>query len=461
MFGYTCHFSVTFAKVDLQSYAIIKLQSQKLRHELRRSSSKGLAAWYAYHYYQNYPGLRLTASTTTRTWVYRYKSPVDGRMRQTALGHWPTVSFPSAIVAWETLKANRDKGIDPALEAKKARNLKRDAIEEKRILAEGNAYTVRILCDDYLAGYIALHRAKKGADEVERMFNTMLGDIGNMPATSITRSCAFDFIQSYITTAPVQAGRLRCELGAAWDYAMDAGRLPDTAANWWRLILRGKIRSKGKPIAGERIGTVKRVLSDDEVGELIAWLPNFTQTVADVLTLYLWTGTRGAEISAMTGAEVKELDGQFWWMIPKTKTKNARHNGATDQLVPLFGRGLAVVKRRKKLYGDGFLFPARNKPGGHIQQKFITEQAFWRQPYCNIRPESNRPRLTVTHWAPHDLRRTTRTILAKIGCPDAVGEMVLGHMLPGISGTYNRHQYDAEKVEWLGKLSDYLEGLIK
>ncbi|MGZ3753555.1 MAG: hypothetical protein ACXVAU_19875, partial [Mucilaginibacter sp.] len=141
------------------------------------------------------------------------------------------------------------------------------------------------------------------------------------------------------------------------------------------------------------------------------------------------------------------------------KTKNARHAGATDQLVPLFGKGLAVVKRRKKLYGDGFLFPTRDGKG-HVRQKFITEQVYWRQPYCKLRMESSRPRLTVTHWAPHDLRRTARTLLAKLGCPDAVGEMVLGHMLPGISGTYNRHQYDIEKQEWLKKLSDYLDSLV-
>ena len=30
------------------------------------------------------PGLRLVATATRKTWTYRYKSPVDGRMRQVA-----------------------------------------------------------------------------------------------------------------------------------------------------------------------------------------------------------------------------------------------------------------------------------------------------------------------------------------------------------------------------------------
>jgi len=43
----------------------------------------------------DYPRLRLTATSKTKTWVYRYKSPIDGRMRQTAIGHWPAMLFPA------------------------------------------------------------------------------------------------------------------------------------------------------------------------------------------------------------------------------------------------------------------------------------------------------------------------------------------------------------------------------
>jgi len=409
----------------------------------------------------DYPGLRLTASATTRTWSYRFKSPVDGRMRQVAIGHWPAVSYPAAIVAWEKLKAERDKGIDPALVAKDMRVQRRGAIEKKRMEAGENAYTVRKLCDDFVDGYVRGHRNKKGVEEVERMFNTMLGDVGDLPAVSITRQIAFNLIESFVHSAPVQAVRLRRDLGAAWDYALDAGRLPDTAVNWWRLILRGKIKSKGKSISGVKIGSVKRVLNDTEVGELIPWLPNFSQLVSEVLIMYLWTVTRGAEICSMRGSEVNvESDNIWWWVIPKHKTKSARHDSAADHRVPLFGRALAIVKRRKKLYGDDFLFKTQDGLRC-IRQKYITEQVFWRQPYCNIRPEYQRPRLTVTHWAPHDLRRTSRTILAKLGCPSDVAEIIMGHMLPGVEGVYNRHRYDAEKVEWLRKLSDYFESLVE
>lgn len=412
----------------------------------------------------DFPGLRLEASAQYRTWIYRYKSPIDGRMRQTKIGRWPAMSLHAAVAEWEELRATREAGTDPALEVKQARAEKRQADAEAKTAQVQAAYTVADLCADYYEGYVRLSRAKKGADEVRRMFDTMLGPCGAMAATEVTRSHAFDLIQSYAATAPVQAKKLRSELGAAWDYASDAGRLPDTVPNWWRQILRGKIKSKGKKIAGERIGTAKRVLSPEEIGTLIRWLPNFTALVEDALTLYLWTGTRGAEIVALEGREVRqETGGIWWWTIPKTKTKNARHENATDLRVPLFGRALNVVLRRKERFGDGWLFPARTRDGrvAHTEQKAVQVAVYNHQPYSTTRPELERARLPVTHWAPHDLRRSARTLLAAMGCPGDVAESVLGHMIPGVAGAYNRHQYDAERVEWLRRLSDRLEELAQ
>ena len=84
---------------------------------------------------------------------------------------------------------------------------------------------------------------------------------------------------------------------------------------------------------------------------------------------------------------------------------------------------------------------------------------FNRMSYSTVHPERELACLPVEHWSPHDLRRTTRTILAAMGCPDSVAEAILGHMQGGVSGTYNRHQYDAERRHWLTLLSQRLEAL--
>lgn len=401
-----------------------------------------------------YPGLRLEASASKRTWTYRYKSPVDARMRQIRLGHWPGMSLPAAIVAWEAVRAQRDSGKAPSLEARLVRVAEQESV---RAGSKSSIRTVSDVCGYYYEGHIKRNRNSKGQAEIKRTFDTMLGSAGDLMAAEITRSEAFDLINGY-SHIPVQASILRRELGAAWDYCLDAGKLPESAPNWWRLILRGKLKSKGKVVRGKQRGVVKRVLSPDEAGELIRWLPNFSKLVNDVLTMYLWTAVRGAEIVRIEGGEVVKESTGLWWTIPKHKTKNSRRDDATDHRVPLFGRAAEIVLRRKDLYGDGYLFPSRGA-AGHVEQKVLGVAVWNHQPDCESRPEYIRPRLPVVSWAPHDLRRTSRTFLAAMGCPRDVAEVIIGHMLDGDEGTYNRHSYDKERQIWLKALDDHLEGL--
>lgn len=401
-----------------------------------------------------YPGLRIKATEHWHAWTYRYKSPVDGRMKQIKIGEWPAMSLATAAAKWEQLRKSRDLGADPVGEKRAQRQEARAAVERKRA---DSPPTVRDVCEAYLAGHIDRHRKAKGAAEIRRMFDTMLGDFADLVAATVTRSQAFALLESF-STVPVQASKLRAELGAAWDYSLDAGKLPDNTPNWWRQIMRGRLRSNGKKIQGKAIGTSKRVLSESELGELIHWLPNFSRAVADALTLYLWTGTRGSEIVAMEASEVrKEKDG-LWWTIPKVKTKNARHEGATDLRVPLIGRAKDVVERRLANAKGGYLFPS-DAGEGHTEQKIIQTAVYFHQPYSRTRPTALRPRLTVARWAPHDLRRSCRTLLAKMGCAAEVAEAVLGHMQPGVKGIYNLHSYDQERREWLTRLDTRLEEL--
>lgn len=400
------------------------------------------------------PGLRLEASATCRTWTYRYKSPLDARMRQASIGHWPAVSHAGATVEWEKLRALRDAGRDPALERKAARAQARAAE------APATAITVRQVCKLYKEGHLARNRKEQGRHETVKLLDAATESVAELAAEQLTRSQAFTLLEAYLDRGPT-ARRLRSELGAAWDYAIDAGKLPQDTPNWWRLIMRGKLRSKGKKINGKPIGTVKRVLSATETGVLINWLPNFTRLVDDALTMYLWTCTRGAEIVQMERHEIVEESDGLWWIVPKSKTKNARHENATDLRVPLVGRAELVVRRRLASIVEGtWLFPADGVEGP-IEQKTIQTAVYKHQPYCQTQPKQIRPRLTVTHWSPHALRRTGRTLLAALGCPQEVGEAIIGHMPPEIVGIYNLHQYDAERRLWLTRLSERYEQLAR
>lgn len=405
--------------------------------------------------FPEHPGLRIEASTSKYAWVYRYKSPVDGGMRRVKLGEWPAMSYPLAALQWEKKRTERQAGVDPSLQKREA---KRAAAAEARRLAHGE-YTVRDVIEDYLTGHIDLARKPKGRAEVRRILTQHVATIADRPAEQLQRKEAYKLL-STLTDRPVLLGQVRQNLGAAWDHALDAGELPQNTPNWWRQIMKNKLpRSKGKKIEGVHVGTAKRALNEQEMGTLINWLPNFSKTVADALTLYLWTGCRGAEIVAMEADEIAEEPTGWWWTIPKDKTKNMNRENATDLRVPLIGRAKAVVLRRRE-QATRFLF-ASEVGGKPIEQKMIQGAVYHHQPYCKTTTKNERPRLPVTHWAPHDLRRTARTVLASIGCPDEIGEAVIGHMKKGIVGTYNLYQYDDERLEWLTRLDAKLEQLAQ
>lgn len=52
------------------------------------------------------------------------------------------------------------------------------------------------------------------------MFETMLGEFGDMPAAEVSRSHAFDLIESF-AHIPVQAAKLRAEQGSVISKCLD------------------------------------------------------------------------------------------------------------------------------------------------------------------------------------------------------------------------------------------------
>lgn len=104
-----------------------------------------------------------------------------------------------------------------------------------------------------------------------------------------------------------------------------------------------------------------------------------------------------------------------------------------------------------RLTSDKYLFSsqATKKP---IQQKYLTENS-WR-----LRESGQM--LDIPHWTPHDLRRTVRTGLSRLQCPNEVAEAVLGHTRGGVEGIYNLYKYDAECRKWLQVWADYLDRLL-
>jgi integrase len=66
----------------------------------------------------------------------------------------------------------------------------------------------------------------------------------------------------------------------------------------------------------------------------------------------------------------------------------------------------------------------------------------------------------IPHWTIHDLRRTSRSLMAAAGVPDLVAELVLGHAQKGVAGIYNRHDYRDEKADALKRLAQQITDIV-
>jgi integrase len=63
-------------------------------------------------------------------------------------------------------------------------------------------------------------------------------------------------------------------------------------------------------------------------------------------------------------------------------------------------------------------------------------------------------------WRLHDLRRTVRTGLGKLGVQPHVAEAVLNHLPPKLIRTYDRNTYAAEKRDALDEWAAHLKTVI-
>jgi integrase len=254
--------------------------------------------------------------------------------------------------------------------------------------------------------------------------------------------------------AKVQAGRVLSEFTSAYEYAIGLEIFGDNFANPALLAKASFKQARVKLTSNRR----KRVLNDDELRVVLTWLPTsgFSSKHQSILKITLWTGCRTGEVC---NAEWKDINlEKGTWHIRESKNEAERYvqlsRQCSEHLKSLF---------LKNPINQSYLFTSE-RTDGPLRQKTISE-AKWRLKTPDkvtsqkFRPEQLWPE-SLADWNPHDLRRTVRTALSRLGCPSDVAEAVIGHSKKGIEGTYNLHQYEAECRVWLQKWSDHMDGLL-
>lgn len=391
-------------------------------------------------------GLRVSCGATgVKSFFYRYTSPLTGKLAQVKIGNFPQTSLAAARLKLHELKLLRQEGRCPATELKKDK-LQRAIEAEQAKIPE---LTVQGLVELYLTERIEDRKTKdgkvipgarkpKGQAEVRRtLYGDAVKSLGTRNAAEITRQDVINLINGIVARgATVQAGNVLRELSLAYEFAIGLGRFDDSFANP-ALLAKSSLRQTRIKLTNGR-GT--RVLSEDELAKFLKWLPGsaYTPTIKNVLRLTLWTGCRTGEVCNMAWSDVDLEKGTIY--LRETKTGVERYVQLSTQAIDF----LSILR----LNSDKYLFPS-TRTRLPIQQKYLTESA-WR-----LRESGQM--LDIPSWTPHDLRRTVRTGLSRLQCPNEVAEAILGHTKGGMEGIYNLYKYDSECKRWLQVWANYLE----
>jgi Arm DNA-binding domain len=181
-----------------------------------------------------------------------------------------------------------------------------------------------------------------------------------------------------------------------------------------------------------------RVLSEAEIAHI--WNA-CTGPYDDLVRLLILWGTRNGETARLHTSWVK--DGIV--TIPGSCTKNARSHA-----IPLLPMAEAILHER--LNGGGFFFPGRDR-----------ESHFMDGSWGKLKRELDK-RTGVSGYQLRDIRRTFRSIMAKLKVRREICEILLNHVTGAnkndLDEIYDRYDYLEEKRDALSKWEDHLKTIL-
>jgi integrase len=206
-------------------------------------------------------------------------------------------------------------------------------------------------------------------------------------------------------------------------------------------IVRGMARTR--PSQRRR----QRVMSDDELKAVWRATEASQSAFGNLVRFLLLTATRRTEASAMRRGEVAGDD----WIIPQERYKTG-----LELVIPLSPAAQAALAAVPRIGKSGLVFSTDGKRpiGGFSKFK----RAFDPEVLAELRKQNSEAELP--RWTLHDLRRTARSLMSRAGVPSDHAERCLGHVLPGVRGTYDRHEYLAEKRRAFDALAALIERIV-
>jgi integrase len=343
-----------------------------------------------------------------KSWAVRFR--YTGRPTKLTLGSWPTLTLAAARKGAADTLHDLANGIDPSATRKAA----------KQKAAESEANTVAAICNEFLQRE---SKRLRTIDQRERILRRLVYPaIGNRPVESLKRSeiaRLLDRIED--SSGPRMADVTLAVLRRVFHWhalRSDEFRSP---------IVRGMGRQS--PADHRRA----RILDDNELRRLWAATAD-RQRFSNLIRFLLLTTARRGEAAEMRWDEV--TDGI--WTLPASRSKTK-----TEIVRPLSRAAQAMLAAQPRITDWVF---TTNRTG---PLKSFSE------PKAKLDAASG-----ITNWRIHDLRRSSRSLLSRAGINPDIAERCLGHALPTIRATYDRHRYLDEMAHAFEALATLIERIV-
>jgi integrase len=331
-----------------------------------------------------------------RSWTFH--CTLGGKRKRLTFGSYPAISLGGARTLADEARVAVAAGHDPSLTATE---------------------TLQHICELYMARDGAKLRSAKWQKGV--LNRHVYPTLGSRPIAEIRRSEIVRLLD-------------QIEEGSGAAMATQTLAIVRKIMNWHATrtddflspIVRGMARIQLSEQARDRI------LSDDELRKI--WVTNNEMFGAYVRFLLL-TAARRNEAAKMTWAE---LAGSHW-TLPA-----ARNKTGVDLVRPLSRTAQAILAGLPK--AGEFVWSAN---GGAAP---IAGFAKFKRRFDAASGTKG--------WALHDLRRTARSLMSRAGVPSDHAERCLGHVIGGVRGVYDRHEYHCEKAQAFEALAALVERIV-
>jgi integrase len=384
------------------------MATKKLTAAFVRSAKADAGAERTVFWDETLPGFGLAVmSSGHKSFVAQYRS--KGLSRRYTIGNAAVLELDQARKKAKSILGQVAHGADPLL--------------EKRRVAESDRHSLKAVCERYLhreGGKIRTADIRRAT--LERLVYPRLGA---RPVDAVRRLDIVHLLDDIEDTrGPAMADQTLAILRKIFNW--HAVRSSDFRTP----IVPGMARTKAED--RER----SRVLSDVELRAVWSTAESYAGPWGQFVRFLLLTAARRSEVAAMAWAEMSERT----WAIPP-----ARHKTAASVVLPLSGAAEKVLDEVPRVQGCEFVFSTdgRRPISGFSTFKLRFDIA------CGVKD-----------WRLHDLRRTARSLMSRAGIAPDIAERCLGHVIGGVRGVYDRHDYAAQMRHAFEALAALIERIV-